>query len=329
MKTINKFYMLVGIPGSGKSTLAQKYKNDNTIIHSSDALREELYGSEDNQDHNTELFNELHNRIKTDLNSGKNVIYDACNISSKRRTAFLKELKNIPCEKICIIAATPINICKRQNLSRERHVPEYVIDRMYQSWNTPYYFEGWDDIKIEYSKESYRNFNLTPSEWIMRMKDYKQDNPWHLETLGEHSQKYGDYIHDKDPNNILLQTSGYIHDLGKPYMKKFEDTKGNKTKYAHYYNHENVGAYECLFLNYESMNINPLDISIRVNLHSKLQNSSDKTNNKYLNLWGPDLYKDILLMTEADTYSAQRNEKYFESLESNKNHIIEQEEQER
>lgn len=38
------FIMLVGLPGSGKSTYAEELKREGYIIHSSDAIREELTG---------------------------------------------------------------------------------------------------------------------------------------------------------------------------------------------------------------------------------------------------------------------------------------------
>ena len=50
-------YMMVGVPGSGKSFIA---KGLNCPIVSSDAIRKELYGSEDDQSHNGEVFNEVH-----------------------------------------------------------------------------------------------------------------------------------------------------------------------------------------------------------------------------------------------------------------------------
>ena len=71
--------MLCSIHGAGKSVCAEKYAKDhkNTIIHSSDALREELFGNVNDQNNNEVLFTELHRRIKADLSAGKNVIYDA------------------------------------------------------------------------------------------------------------------------------------------------------------------------------------------------------------------------------------------------------------
>lgn len=100
------FTMLVGLPASGKSTYAEKLsKETDAIICSSDKIREEICGDINSQDKNDEVFMTLHKRIKDHLRNGDSVIYDACNISSKRRTAFLRELKNIPCHKHCIIIA--------------------------------------------------------------------------------------------------------------------------------------------------------------------------------------------------------------------------------
>lgn len=48
-----KFYMLVGIPGSGKSQIAEEYRQHYVCVHSSDAIRKELYGDETDQKHST------------------------------------------------------------------------------------------------------------------------------------------------------------------------------------------------------------------------------------------------------------------------------------
>ena len=58
------FYMMVGVAGSGKSFIARDL---GCPIVSSDAIRAELFGSEEDQSHNGEVFNELHKRIKNYL----------------------------------------------------------------------------------------------------------------------------------------------------------------------------------------------------------------------------------------------------------------------
>lgn len=141
--------MMVGLPASGKSTYAKKLAGEeNAIIHSSDALRAELFGSELNNDNNSLLFKELHKRILNDLSEGKNVIYDATNIDYKHRKAFLESIKKFNCEKKCIVMAIPYEDCLKYNILRERNVPEEVIKRMYQNFNMPRPCEGWDSIRI-------------------------------------------------------------------------------------------------------------------------------------------------------------------------------------
>lgn len=44
---------------------------DNCIKISSDALRLEMFGDETDQTHNSEVFNELHNRVRENLKLGE------------------------------------------------------------------------------------------------------------------------------------------------------------------------------------------------------------------------------------------------------------------
>ena len=119
--SIGKLIMMVGIAGSGKSTLAKEVVEsyENAKIFSSDALRAELYGDENDQSHNNEVFSELHCRIRNHLREGKVAIYDATNLSMKRRMAFLQELKRIPCEKEAVVVLASRDKCIEQNDARE------------------------------------------------------------------------------------------------------------------------------------------------------------------------------------------------------------------
>ena len=84
-------WVLVGLSGSGKSSIATQIANENpnTIIVSSDAIREELTGNYENQEHNEEVFKIFHNRIRKNLENKKNVIADATNITMKSRRAIM------------------------------------------------------------------------------------------------------------------------------------------------------------------------------------------------------------------------------------------------
>lgn len=106
---MSTLYMLVGLPGSGKSFYAKSLSEETgAIIHSSDAIREELLGSEEDQSESPKVFALLHCRVKKDLSDGRDVIYDATNINSKRRRAFLQELIKYDCKKLQSLLQPPM-----------------------------------------------------------------------------------------------------------------------------------------------------------------------------------------------------------------------------
>lgn len=292
------FTMMSGLPGSGKSTYAERLsRENNATICSSDKIREELCGDENAQSNNDEVFRLLHRRIKDLLKDGTSVIYDATNINSRRRKAFLSELRNIPCKKVCVIMATPFEKCCKLSNKRNRVVPYEVIERMYKNWNTPYWFEGWDEIKVVLE---YKLPNLI-FVWLTDYMDFKQQNPHHIMSLGKHCLKVGDCF----PEDSLLRNAGYLHDCGKPFTKSFVDSKGEKTDVAHYYQHHCVGAYDSLFYDYPE-GFDKLDVSILINLHmqpyfwEKDKEYGEKTKQKYKKLWGEELYNNVMALHEAD-----------------------------
>ena len=305
MIEIPKCIVLVGIPASGKSVhakkLAQKY---NATIFSSDSLRQEIFGDVNEQSHNQELFVELHKRIKESLKSGKNVIMDCTNISYKRRMAFLAELKKIPCEKVCVLMATPYEECLKRNAERERKVPEYVIERMYRNLDVPWYYEGWDDIQIEYGE--YENYFGLPWDWIAKAEDYNQYNSHHALTLGEHCRQTGRNVIKIDAERWPIMSTEMIyaallHDEGKMFAQTFKNSRGEVTKQAHYYNHERIGSYDSLFYEIPCSN---LYVSILIRWHMQPyfweKDNNEKLHNKYRRLWGEDLWRDIIILHDAD-----------------------------
>lgn len=245
-----EFVMVVGLPGSGKSTLIAKDYSD-YCTHSSDAIREELTGDANNQDVNKKVFEILHTRVKTDLSAGKNVVYDATNISWKRRKAFLQELSNITCYRKCLLVATPFEECLKRNNARDRVVPALVIERMYRNFDIPWYNEGWDNIQLVYTED----FTSSYGDWkhfLEVYSDFDQENKWHTETLGSHCLKAFNYVQDHvseliSENERETVIAAALHDCGKPFVKTFKDSKGSDSEFAHYYGHENVGAYASLF----------------------------------------------------------------------------------
>lgn len=297
--------MLQGLPGSGKSAFAETLKQKGYIICSSDAIREELCGDVNCQDKNQEVFTVLHRRIKENLQNGRNVVYDACNISSKRRTAFLRELKHIECIKNIIVIATPYVQCLIQNDGRDREVPEHVIENMYKNWQFPYWFEGWDDIKIVME----RTVNLTPEDAVSRLIGYDQKNHHHTLTLGEHLQAAWEFA-VKRRFRSEVQTAAYLHDIGKPFTQGFVDSKGEPSEDAHYYQHHCVSAYDAMFyLTGEKFNPFRYMILVLITYHmmpyfwEKDEQHGEKTREKYRKLWGDDFYEALMQLHMADVHA--------------------------
>ena len=293
------FTMMVGLVGSGKSTYAKQLAEEtNAIICSSDAIREELCGDENSQDNNDEVFKILHSRIKENLKNGNNVIYDATNINSKRRRSFLSELRRISCIKKCIIMSTPFKMCCIQNESRNRVVPYEVIERMYKNWNTPYWFEGWDEIEIKKQDNISERYAMY---WLRNYWNYEQDNSHHSLTLGQHCRYVGYALN----GDRTLMFAGYLHDCGKPFTKSFINSKGEETDVAHYYQHHCCGSYDSLFFRYPD-GVDRLDVSVLINLHmmpyfwEKDKEHGEKTRQKYQKLWGNELYNNVMKLHEAD-----------------------------
>lgn len=293
------FIMMCGLPASGKSTKAQELSKEyNATVFSSDALREELFGDVNEQSRDQELFLELHRRIKDCLRDGKNAIYDACNRDYKRRMAFLAELKNIPCQKKCIIMATPYEECIKRSKLRERKVPEHVIKRMYFNFHVPALYEGWDDIQVIYSENAIGYYGSL-SAFVQDYENYNQHNSHHELTLGEHCKQTNIHAQCAGSGRAVCMAA-VIHDCGKPETAAFKDSKGNITTECHYYNHQYVGCYKSLFFDYGIL-ADPLDVSIRVMWHMQPYfNKEEKTQEKYRKLWGEELYADLMKLHEAD-----------------------------
>lgn len=241
--------MLIGIPGSGKSTYAKKKIDEGCIVVSSDAIRKELYGSEDDQNHNGEVFNEVFHRTKKSILKNKITIIDATNLSRKRRINLLKQLPH--CEKRATVFAVPFEICCERNSSRERVVPQHAMERMYRSFQPPHYAEGFDEINIITKGSD----NITLED-ILDRNEIPHDNHHHTLNCREHclateaiAQKISKREKLSTNDTILLTMAARYHDIGKFICKTFSDCKGNPTEEARYYSHQNVSAY--LFLCYD------------------------------------------------------------------------------
>jgi predicted kinase len=293
--------MMVGLPASGKSTIAKELSiKENATIYSSDSLREELFGDINECDKNKELFEELHKRVKNDLLNNQNVIYDATNVSYKRRKALLNELKKIKCKKICCLIATPYKKCLDQNSKRERKVPEYVIKKMYMNFYIPQYYEGWDKINIIWNTDGYTFDTHELFNGDNGLNKINQDNPNHTLTIGKHCLKCSQLC-ESLLDDFELNMAALYHDIGKKFTKQFKNSKGEETNIAHYYQHHLVSAYDSLFYFKDFSKETILTIANYIQWHMQpFFIKTEKAKNKFINLVGQETYDKLLILHEAD-----------------------------
>ncbi len=239
--------MLCGIPGSGKTTYATKYieEHPGTVHISSDKTRKELYGNEETQGNPNEVFYLMQSRAVSALNFGDSVIYDATNMTRKDRAGIIAACPKFA--KIeCHIIWAPIETCIERDSARKRTVGKDVIDKMLKRFQAPYYDEGIDEIKIVFPD----GFDAD-EYWDKCFSDMEisHDNPHHtLDILG-HCMSATEYaLNNKYEFDIVF--AALAHDVGKPYVKAFVDSKGNACETAHYYQHQCVGAWISYGLEY-------------------------------------------------------------------------------
>jgi hypothetical protein len=159
---------------------------------------------------------------------------------------------------------------------------------MYKNFDIPWYNEGWDDITISFANARVTNYYGDWSRFIIDHFDFNQESKWHSETLGDHCLKTLQYVqlHEAELTGYTeLETkiAAALHDCGKPFCKTFKDSKGQDSEFAHYYNHENVGAYNSLFYGKED-GVDSLLVAALIRYHMVLHFFKDwkqKTVDKY------------------------------------------------
>ena len=281
--------LLVGIPGSGKTTYAEKYieENHNTVHLSSDKIRAELWGNEATQGDNNEVFSLMQSRAVEALNNGQNVVYDATNVTRKDRSYIIGICPKFA-KTECHIIWAPIETCIERDAARERTVGKEVIDRMFKRFQAPFVDEGIDEIKIV-KPDGFDKYEYGSA--VMQAMQISHDNPHHTLDVHDHCMEAHKFTIYKTHDYFSeLAFAAQYHDIGKPYVKAFVDSKGNHCEIAHYYQHQCVGAW----ISYGMPNITPY-IAYLISTHM-----DPYLNTKYYNKLPTYLKKQVDLLHEAD-----------------------------
>lgn len=302
--------MLVGLPGSGKTTLANRIRdsawsiyNIDVVIHSSDLIRKELFGDINSNDRNSDVFNELHNRIKKDLAKNKVVVYDATNINKKRRKAFINSINYInKCIHYCVCLMELKEECIKNIINRGdngANVPAESIERFYRKWQPPYWNEGWDDIFFVCNHK--HQFNQVTKS--LEACYFNQGNRHHQYTLINHEVKTLEYLLnskclDWSKDNLDLCMAAITHDCGKIDCATEPDENGDR----HYYGHESVGAYLAAFYQIELWpDVSVIEVSNLIYWHMLPYNKDAEKALKKIELaYGTDFVDKLRKLHEAD-----------------------------
>ena len=147
---IGKLTVLSGIPGSGKSEYAAycRYNFDNLEVVSTDEVRKDLYGNEEEQGDGWIVFSTAYDRILKALKQGKDVIFDATNVKRSGRRKIIKYFRKVfnDIYMECIYFNVPLDVCLERNSERGRVVPDEVVEKMHEEQTIPSMDEGWNNI---------------------------------------------------------------------------------------------------------------------------------------------------------------------------------------
>lgn len=142
---MSTYYFMVGIPGSGKSTYAV---NLGCRIVCPDDIRED-YGVD-----SPEAFAIARQQIKSALEAGEDVVFDATNTLRSYRAEMISAGKQVASKTVCIWLDIPLEVCIARHLERVKRgicvtLPVSVIERMASQLaaNPPDVAEGFDEIR--------------------------------------------------------------------------------------------------------------------------------------------------------------------------------------
>lgn len=318
---MSTIHMLAGIPGSGKSHYAKQLcKEQRATLVSTDAIRERLFGSESAQKNTYLVFDEAFAEIEQALESGRNVVFDATNISRDRRYKFLKRFKDVPVE--CHVFNTPYELARERVQARKRQIDDSVMSKFARNFEFPVLGEGFHNLHIVHTpaeimierpelerllaaKTNHDELfgYLSKSPHFRVMLGYDQENPHHSKTLSEHTHAVLEYIDAlyEGEHLLAMQLTALFHDAGKPFCKVWKQTRG----YYSYYGHEHVSAsivcHVLKELGYEDDFI--LQVVNMVSFHMEILHGGDTGASNIYHLLGEDLLAQMYFFAEADTYA--------------------------
>ncbi len=141
-------YLCVGISGSGKSTFAKKFCQENSVVYlSSDENRAKLGKGEEDQSVSAQAFTMLRKDVESNLKKGQSCLVDATSTNPKSRAEFIAIGRKSLATIVAYCFDTPLGEAKKRNKTRERKVPDFIINNQYKKLQWPTLAEV-DDVRF-------------------------------------------------------------------------------------------------------------------------------------------------------------------------------------
>ena len=138
---MNRLIILSGVPGSGKSYFSntlKKIKNSHVYVISSDNLRKEITGSQNDLNFEPLVWKLFYGLAEVYSNDKDGiVILDATHVSTHLRVDKTKHLRPLFDEIDLVMWDIDKTIVSGQNLQREYPIPPEVLDQFFKIFELP------------------------------------------------------------------------------------------------------------------------------------------------------------------------------------------------
>ena len=305
MMTMGTFYMPVCLcDADQKNTVNELRKNGAAVFSYTEYQKQITFTNDENRIREAVRKNTIRD-IRGALKAGYDTVLDEPAMTANSRRTILDMVGNEAGRKVCILTARQYANCLKLNAASEEPITEKELRKRYHRIDIPQSFEGWDEIRIVYPDNDQNSLG-DPFVFAAGLMDFPQDNPHHLETLGEHLRMTYDNLEGACD---LIRLAGLMHDFGKVGTKDFHNNRGEPTEIAHYYDHEHTGAYDSLF--FDTGEFDHLHIAFLINYHMLPHDWKRNPNPKPLlkreRMWGKELFDEVMMLAEADDKAKRSN----------------------
>jgi len=138
-----KFTMLIGIPFSGKTAWAKTQEGND---YSQNIIQKEHDTRILSQIEKPEIFEQLYRTMRSDLQSGRDVIFNAMNLTIKERKLFLDQIQNLDVQKTAVVMSVKLSESVQRCDESGNIIDKKMLHELYHQFEQPKKTEGFDQV---------------------------------------------------------------------------------------------------------------------------------------------------------------------------------------